>query len=217
VVSTVDSGPQSALGVGQMPMEQQPEKWRLFVSVPLPQRLHEAVGEIQGELRKVLRNSSIRWVPSEQWHLTIRFLGDVEKSRIPALDAALKKAAAEVPCIKLEASGLGFFPNAARPRVIWVGITEAEGRLRLLWEKVCGACADFAESPPENEFVGHITLGRVKFIHHKDVAALAEAAGAFERRRIGEWVAENFLLMKSELSKTGARHICAGKFELSKQ
>lgn len=96
---------------------------------------------------------------AEGLHLTLCFLGDVPRERVPALGEALAAAAA-LPAPRLRLAGTGAFPGPARPRVLWVGVHEApgtEGRLERLAEACVRALGG---APPEGPFRAHVTVAR---------------------------------------------------------
>lgn len=184
------------------------EHYRLFVALPVPEVVRTAIGKTQDALRELLPKAGVRWSPPTQFHLTLRFLGDVEGARVEALTSALRLACAELAPFAVRAEGLGFFPDDHHPRVVWAGLADEAGELERLWESVQAATGEFTSQPVEHRFAGHITLGRIKFLSPRDRTALVAQAGRQAGRRFGQWQAERVDLMRSELSSQGARHTC---------
>jgi 2'-5' RNA ligase len=119
----------------------------------------------------------------------------------------------------LRAKGIGFFPDARSPRVIWVGFEGDENGLADLQTRVERALAPFAKKPGAEKFRAHATLGRFqKFRRHKTEKLLPHAL-SFTGHIFGEWRVEGVGLFRSELSPDGARHTLlaaiplAGKIE----
>jgi 2'-5' RNA ligase len=115
----------------------------------------------------------LRLVRPESIHLTLAFIGDIPAARVPALVGAVEQAAAGLPVFTLRAEGLGMFPNARRPRVVWAGVQgdpADRARLEALHAQLGPAlqAAGFSADP---RFDPHLTLGRVG-----DRATPAEAA-----------------------------------------
>lgn len=191
-----------------------PALLRLFVALPLPEAVCGEIARVQAELRRALPASTVRWARVEQLHLTLRFLGWVETARLAELHARLASALAEAEAVDLECAGVGCFPNARHPRVAWVGVNEPAGRLSALHQRVNAAADEFAQSPAEEVFVGHITLGRIKQFAATDAPRLQRWLEAAAARRFGGWRAEEVLLFRSELLPTGARHTVLGRFAL---
>jgi 2'-5' RNA ligase len=89
----------------------------LALEIPLAQRMQ--LGEEQQRLRG--RLPPARWVRPDGLHLTVKFLGEVERERLLALGAELRAAVSGTGPVRMAFSGAGFFPNPKRPRVAWVG------------------------------------------------------------------------------------------------
>lgn len=187
----------------------------MFVAIPMPETVRNVVLSIQQEWQRLVSPTAVRWTKSEQFHLTLRFLGDVPAERVPALTAAVKAACAGAPPLPLRAQGVGFFPNVRSPRVIWVGVNDGEGRLAALQKKIEDAVGSFAEKPAAERFAGHVTLGRVKFLKPQEIEKLAGQAQALKDRLFGEWMANEVELMRSELSPTGAQHTLLAAIHLT--
>lgn len=191
-----------------------PALLRLFVALPLPEAVCAEIARAQAELRRALAASTVSWARVEQLHLTLRFLGWVETARLAELNARLAAALAAADTVNLECAGAGCFPDARRPRVAWVGVSEAAGRLSELHRRVNAAVGDFAPAPAEEAFVGHITLGRIKRFATSDAPRLQRWLAAAASRRFGGWLAHEVLLFRSELLPTGARHTVLSRFAL---
>ena len=68
------------------------EQFRLFIAVTIPEEIKAKIQEAQGELRRALPERAVRWTRREQFHLTMRFLGDVEAARVEALEDMMRQA-----------------------------------------------------------------------------------------------------------------------------
>ena len=127
--------------------------YRLFVAVDLPHEAKEA-------LRVVCRGvPEARWVPLEQLHLTLRFIGDADDAMFAAIKGAL--AGVKCPPFDLALEGVGHFPPGKRARVLWVGMEHNETLLRLAKE-VELALETAGVSPEDRPFSPHITLARFR-------------------------------------------------------
>lgn len=187
---------------------------RLFVAVALPDEVKERMQETQNELKASAGEAAVRWTRPEQFHLTLRFLGNVDSSRIEALKQSLGAVCAGFPPLCLRAADVGFFPGPRRPRVVWVGISDAAGILTSLHEGIQTATAGFTSESREERFAGHVTLGRVKEIHSHDAERLTAAAARFSHREFGAWTACETQLVWSQLSPKGASHTVLHAFPL---
>ena len=182
------------------------QKLRLFVAIPMPEAVRNVVHNVQQEMRQRVLPDAVRWTKPEQFHLTLRFLGDVPVERVPALQEAVSTVCAGEPALRLCAHGIGFFPNARLPRVIWAGVNDGEERLAALQKKIEDAVRSFAEKPAAEKFAGHVTLGRVKSLKRPEIEKLAAHAQAVKDRLFGEWTANEVEIIQSRLLPAGAEH-----------
>jgi len=179
---------------------------RLFIALLLPDEVKAEIEKAQAQLRRALPNGPVRWANQEQFHLTLRFLGSVEQPRVPALTKAVRVACQSFAALNLRAQGLGFFPDARFPRVVWAGVADLRQLLPQLQKAVQAASQAFTAEEPEDKFTGHVTLGRIKKIKRPEAEALRQASMPLAQRLFGEWIANEISLMQSELSPRGARH-----------
>jgi RNA 2',3'-cyclic 3'-phosphodiesterase len=182
------------------------EQFRLFAAVTVPQAVKAKMEEAQAELRRVMPQRSVRWARREQFHLTLRFLGDVAAARVEALGEAIRAACLGFGALHLRAERLGFFPDLRYPRVAWVGVRDEADQLPRLQHTVEAATTDFTTEKKEERFTGHITIARIKGIKRSEAEALGQAALAMADRVFGQWTAYQIDLMRSELLPQGARH-----------
>jgi 2'-5' RNA ligase len=178
--------------------------FRLFIAIPIPEPVRDEIIRVQQALQPLAPRGAIRWARPDQIHLTLRFLGDVPAARLEALKEAIGAVCRAVRPLQLRAEGIGFFPNDHSPRVIWVGINEAEGLLVDLQRRIETAARSFtAESSPET-FVGHATLGRCKSFRPSDLEKLLARVRVSQGRTFGEWTAPEVEIIRSRLSPAGA-------------
>ncbi len=182
------------------------EHFRLFVAVAIPEGVKVKMEAAQADLRHVLPERSVRWARREQFHLTLRFLGDVEPARVEALGEAIRAACRGFGPLYLRAERVGFFPDLRYPRVAWVGVQDQAEQLPRLQQAVEAATEGFTTQEKEERFTGHVTLARIKGIKRLEAEALANAAAGLADRLFGEWTAYQIELMRSELLPQGARH-----------
>jgi len=214
MVSAVQIGDRKAIAVSQAPagggivsgMETSPDHLRLFIALAIPAEVKGELGKAQAELRRHAATPSVRWVRSGQFHLTLRFLGNVAAGRVAMLEKAMAAACAGFGPLPLEAKGIGCFPNELRPRVVWVGVEEPRGDLKSLWRAIESAAREFTREPAEDAFVGHLTLARIKRIDHSALTALLRTAREMAQRPFGTWTAAQVEIVRSEPGPDGSRY-----------
>ena len=176
---------------------------RAFIAIEIPQGIREAVCKAILPLQKGL-GSVIRWVPMENMHLTLKFLGDVSPANVEMLSQMLHAEADLFRCFDLRLSGLGSFPNLKRPRVLYISI-QAPTTLEVLQRGIDSASRRLGYESEEHGFSPHLTIGRVK----QSVTATEQQAirRALEETRIdslGTARVDSIHLYKSDLKPTGS-------------
>ena len=189
-----------------MPDTTTPKPLRLFIAISLPSVVKDEIEKAQGEMRDALPPECVRWTKREQFHLTLKFLGNVEASQLPALADALRNASKNFSTLHLRAEQIGFFPNARSPRVVWVWVHDEKELLPQLQAAVESAVKGFTMEESEGKFTGHVTLGRVKLVKRPQAEILAQFASRLAHRQFGDWTAEQVELIRSELSSSGSRY-----------
>jgi len=146
--------------------------------------------------------TDVAWVVPANLHVTLKFLGQLDEARVPAIADALRAACARHAAFELAVRGLGAFPSPTRPRVLWAGLEGDAGALGALAERVETACGALGMSRETRPFAAHVTLGRVREPRRQPALAEALALPAdFGRLRV-----EQVSLMRSQLSPRGARY-----------
>ena len=182
------------------------ERFRLFIAVVIPEVIKAKMEEAQAELRRALPGHGLRWTRREQFHLTLKFLGDVDAARVEALVEAIRAACRGFGALDLRAERVGFFPDLRYPRVVWTGVQDQAERLPRLQQAVDAATREFTTEQEEERFSSHVTLARIKAIRRPETEALGKAAAGLAERVFGQWTAGNVELMRSVLSPQGASH-----------
>jgi len=190
------------------------EKLRLFIGIPIPEPVQDEIIRGQQELQPLVPRDVARWARPDQFHLTLRFLGDVPADGVEDLKKSVGAVCRNAWPLSLRAEGVGFFPNPRSPRVIWVGINDREGRLVDLQKQIEAAVGPFSPEPGEKNFTGHATLGRLKNPKPSDIRDLAARAQSLEKRLFGEWTAHEIEIIRSELSPAGAHYTSLAAFRL---
>jgi 2'-5' RNA ligase len=189
-----------------MPDALAPEAFRLFIAITVPEDVKAEIEKAQAALRRALPKGCVRWARREQFHLTLKFLGDVEAERVGPLTAALEAACRGFRALKLRAEQVGFFPDPRRPRVLWVGVNDREEQLPPVQHAIQEATREYAAEEANERFTGHVTLGRIKGLRRTEAETLAGLASGLAQRFFGAWTCERVELIRSQLSPQGAHH-----------
>ena len=179
---------------------------RLFVAVELPRHVHDALGASIERLRSGLRGP-YRWVRPEGVHLTLRFLGNVEAERVAELTSALGAAVGPLRAFGLRLDGMGVFPNARSPSVVWAGLGGESTTLDRLVAAVGTATAGVGEPAESRPYRPHLTLGRVRGrLDRQDAEALTASLREITYSGAAPFRVDGVSLMRSEIGPGGARY-----------
>jgi RNA 2',3'-cyclic 3'-phosphodiesterase len=178
---------------------------RAFIGIPLEAGPIAALQKIQQQLGADLPEGAVRWVKSEQLHLTLKFLGDVSRDRLDELAAALQRACAGIPPFQLRLEGAGCFPHQKNPRVVWIGIGGTLEPLRKLQEQIDHETPSFGDHTEARAFQPHLTIGRVRAFG-KAARHVGERVARARVAALSEWNVREIHLVQSELAPTGSRY-----------
>ena len=186
-------------------------KKRLFVAIGLPEPLRNELENLQKQLQPFARDA--KWVNISGIHLTLKFLGYVDPAQIPEITEALFNSVKAFSPVMIQARGCGFFPNARRPNVLWVGVDAPE--LAPLQQDVEEAMAKLGFEKENRAFSPHLTLARFK--DHRGHLALAKETEKLAGNDFGSFTANGLSLYESILRPRGAQYQILQEFQLKPQ
>ena len=131
---------------------------RSFIAIPLAANI--AGGAIKFIRKLSELDDGIKWVPVENLHLTLKFLGDVENTEIPEICDVLADICDDYEPFPLEFAGAGGFPNLDKPRILYAGVQDPTGCLVKMVAEIETGLADLGFKPEPRDYRPHLTLGR---------------------------------------------------------
>lgn len=173
---------------------------RLFVALDLSQEIRDALQEPLAKLQPL--GQTARWARPEGMHVTLKFIGHVDETKLGAIRAALATVRSDAP-VEMRVRGMGFFPDERRPRVLWCGI-EASANLAPLAAETERALEPLGIPREERAFAPHLTLARLKDSH--GLNKLLQAAAELKSREFGSTRATQFHLFESLTKPSGAEY-----------
>jgi 2'-5' RNA ligase len=174
---------------------------RLFVGIALPPQARAALASCLSAPRvRALAPARLRWLPPENWHLTLQFLGAVQEDRVAALQTACQRAAQGCAPFEIELSGMGAFGSPRRARIVWVGVTRGHAEVAALAEALCAQTEPLGFAREQRAFRAHATLARLK-----TPARVESLLAAIELPKVAMPVSE-LTLFRSHTSSEGARY-----------
>jgi 2'-5' RNA ligase len=182
---------------------------RLFIAIEISENIRTGFASLLKEFRAIA--PQLKWVRAENLHVTLKFLGETDSTKLGALQNVLSAIRSPEP-VNLEFRGLGFFPNEKRPRVFWAGM-EASLNLKPLAADIDQAVHLLGFPLEQRPFTPHLTMARFSLpgLPPKLVQAINEKSFySFGALSTGE-----FHLIESKLKSSGAEYTTLQTFRFA--
>ena len=177
---------------------------RLFLAIELPRELRSKLHKVGKKFSKTVVGS---FVAEPNIHITLKFLGDVPADKLDIVKEYLSRVQFEP--FECNLHGLGAFPDVAKPRVLWVGVSMGSKETTKLSEDLNKVLEPLG-AEVDTRFHPHVTLARVKQVtNRRDVMRLFEEN---KTKSFGSFRVERFSLVKSELTRVGPRYTTIATF-----
>jgi RNA 2',3'-cyclic 3'-phosphodiesterase len=177
---------------------------RAFIAIDLSPEIRRMLDQVITQLKDRLVDVPIRWVPAENIHLTLMFLGDVSVKSLEMLKKVLQNEVSSHHSFEFSVGGLGAFPNTRHARVLWVGV-EAPAELVNVQRGIETSVSRLGYSREDRPFSAHLTLGRVsRNATSKDIHLISDVFEATKVGFLGVAQVDEIHLLKSDLRPTGA-------------
>jgi len=168
---------------------------RLFVAIDLPEEMRGQVSSLYYGFPKT------RWTPSEQLHLTLRFIGEVDGLLFRQIVDNLETL--EFSPFTLQFNGLGYFPPRRHPNILWVGVSKNEALTRLQ-RRLETRLVKIGLEPERRKFHPHLTIARLS--PSTSLAKLADYLALNGAFTLPPFTIKEFHLYSSQLTRQGAHH-----------
>jgi 2'-5' RNA ligase len=175
---------------------------RVFIAIPLPADLKAKLVALQQEFQRSAVEAV--WVRESGFHITLKFLGEVDASLIGPISSCMRAAVQQYHPFSLMISGVGVFPHESSPRVLWVGVQDASGLLGQVQQTLEAHLTQLGHPAEDRPFAPHLTLARLKRISRR-----GEFLAALKTHReavLGEMDVDHIELVESQLHSSGARY-----------
>ena len=177
---------------------------RTFIAIEFPKHLQDAIEKQTARLRQTLGNDIVRWVPTQNMHLTLKFLGDIATSHVEFLKQLLAHVAEAHPQFDVQIGSLGSYPTSRRPRVLWAGL-HAPADLISLQKSIEAGTTRLGYEQEEHAFSPHLTLGRVRqTISPAEMQKVRTALNTIQLGNIGKARVDSVHLFKSDRQPGGS-------------
>ena len=183
-----------ALAEGTGPPVGRSTSVRAFFGLPLPDTQRASLAEFVTSCAE--RAPDFRWTPAANLHLTLRFVGQVERSLVEGI--ADRLAARSLPAFDLELGDLGTFKRGRLVRVVWLGLRTGGEAAKRLAAEIEAECMKAGLEGEKRPFRAHLTLARAR---PREGAVLPAPA---EPPHLEPWRASELVLYSSRLGRTGS-------------
>jgi 2'-5' RNA ligase len=185
---------------------------RTFIAVEVGDAIRSSAVALQQALAET--GAEVNWVPPENIHVTLLFLGEVDERELAAVCRAVADAAAGEPPFALRVSGVGAFPTPRRPKIVWAGLADGAAELVRLHDRLEQRLLDLGCYRKEDRpYTPHLTLGRVK--SEADGQALAPGLPKYANWAGGQTAVDEVVLFASELRRDGPTYTPLGRGKLT--
>lgn len=167
---------------------------RLFTGIPIPLDIREDIAAFIADAPVPMEG--VKWVEKNNFHITLKFFGEVGGDIVPSIIKGLLESAAGKEPFLVSLSSVGAFPSLKYPRVYWIGVEKGNEMVKILHDDIQREMQRLGFAAEGRRFHPHCTIGRVR----KFAKGIQFAPG---KSSFGEFVAENFCLYKSTILKNG--------------
>jgi len=176
------------------------ENIRTFIAIELTPEIHHKLQQLQDVQKSAMPD--VRWTKPGNIHLTLKFLGDVEVSRIDKISGIIKDVAGNFSPFEISLAGIGAFPNSRKPNIVWVGVEKGAGQLVELAKAIEDAMEKIGFPREKRPFKPHLTVGRIRELKHPEATTKGlEQASVGE---LGSFTVQKVSLIKSQLDPKGS-------------
>ncbi len=174
---------------------------RSFIAIPLAADVNRNSTRMLQRLRQ--SNDGIKWVPTDNLHLTLKFLGDVDNTEVPNVCKVIHEVCSHHQPFHLDFGGTGGFPSLDRPRILYAGIVDASGTLRKIVSQLETSLAQLGFKQEPRDYVPHMTLGRTRSTSRLANSDVVERLAAEQDTKLGGMLVSSLQLVASFLDKSG--------------
>jgi RNA 2',3'-cyclic 3'-phosphodiesterase len=182
---------------------------RLFVALEIPETVREKLAALQKRMR--VENTGLRWVRPENFHVTLKFIGEVTSDELEGIKSELRGVRPEGP-VRATFRGLGYSWNARRGGVFWATMEVTE-TMKMLAAQINRRLERLGMAAEEREFLPHLTLARFK--RPDALPAIRAVVSEQQGRELGSLLSEELHLIESKLGPGGSKYLTLASFRFA--
>jgi 2'-5' RNA ligase len=186
--------------------------WRIFCAIELPADLRARLQDHIRELREAVPDVAASWTRVGNIHLSLKFFGNVAADRLAAISGAASRTSKQFSSFQVGIGGTGVFPKPSRAQVLWIGVSDPEGKLSALQKTLEEEFALEGFQKEDRAFRPHLTIARIR--RPDGARRLAEIHLRTEFKsheiKVGE-----LIIFRSELSSQGSKYTAISHHQLN--
>jgi 2'-5' RNA ligase len=148
-------------------------------------------------------DDGIKWVPIDNLHLTLKFLGDVDNTAVPHVCDVIREVCEPYGPFELVFGGTGAFPNLDRPRVLYAGVQDPSGSLTQMVTRLESELAELGFKPEPRDYTPHLTLGRTRSGSRRAGSEVVQRLLRDQTTELGSMRVDTVKMLASFLDKKG--------------
>ena len=187
--------------------------WRVFCAVELPDEVRARLQDHIQQLRRDVSDVAASWSRVENIHLTLKFFGNVNLDKLPAISDAASRTVEKFSSFRIGVGNTGVFPRPTRAQVLWIGVSDASGKLLALQQRFEDECARAGFSKESRAFRPHLTIARIRKPEGARRLADTHLKMQFESMPL---TLTELIVFRSELSSKGSKYAVISRHQLSR-
>ncbi len=184
---------------------------RVFIAIEIDSEIKNKLSEYLSKLKST--GADVKWVSPENMHLTLKFIGCIEKEALINLNRIINDAISSIEPFSISIGNIGAFPSLKKPHVVFVRVLEQGNNLIKIYEKLDKGVERLGIKKESKKYVGHITLGRVR--SQKNISKLKNTLNSETECYFGCERVTSLSLIQSKLTPTGPLYTRLNNFILN--
>jgi 2'-5' RNA ligase len=181
---------------------------RAFIAIELSAEIRRSLDRVSKGLRQQLQGVPVRWVPADNIHLTLKFLGNVSLANLDVLKKLIQSEASRYASFEFSVGDVGAFPSIRRPRVVMVHV-QAPATLASLQRGLEEQSRRLGYEPERRPFTPHLTIGRVSNnASNAQIQLIGQTLETAKVGFLGAMQVQAVSLFQSDLQPSGAVYTC---------